>query len=117
MSGFTDFVLGQRWPLHPKPREREVLNAWVPRIARAYGVRYDVFLRKALSRTGPDARDLDIMTEPQLTMLASGTGVPVEQLHGMNSRVIFDRIASKAFTGIFTVDPAPKPYSSKAPIG
>lgn len=89
--------------MHPKPRKREVLNAWVPRIASAYGVRYDVFLRKVLGRTGPDARNLDTMTEAQLAMLASGTGVPVEQLHGMNSRVIFAKIASRAFADIFTV--------------
>ena len=111
MSGITNLVPGRRWPLHPKPRKREVLNAWVPRIASAYGVRYDTFLRKALGRTGPGARDLDTMTEAQLAILAAGTGVPVEQLRGMNSKLIFDKVASRAYAPAF--DP-PKPYRSNS---
>lgn len=97
MSGITALVPGRRWPLHPKPRKREVLNAWGPRIASAYGVRYDTFVRKALGRTGPGARNLDTMTEAQLAILASGTGVPVEQLRGMNSGSIIAKIASRVF--------------------
>ena len=97
MSRIPDFVPGRRWPLHPRPREREVLNVWVPRIASAYGVRYHTFLRRALGRTGPGARNLDTITEAQLAILACGTGVPVEQLRSMNSWVIFDKIANRAF--------------------
>lgn len=95
MSGITDLVPGRRWPLHPKPRKRETLKAWVPRIASAYGVRYETFLRKALGRTGPGARNLDTITEAQLAMLSSGTGVPVEQLRGMNLRAMVDRVYAR----------------------
>jgi hypothetical protein len=90
-----DIVPGRRWPLHPRPREWEVLHTWVRRIAGAYGVGYDTFLCKALGRTGPGARDLETITEAQLAMLAVGTGVSVEQLRGMNTAAIMGRLTAK----------------------
>ena len=98
MSDITDLVPGRRWPLHPKPRKEEMLNAWVPRIASAYGVRFDTFLREALGRTGPGARNMDNLTEVQLAMLASGTGVPVERLRSMNSRLWLENSVRRVFS-------------------
>jgi len=71
---------------HPKPGEWEVLQTWLRRIAGVYGFRYDALLRNALGRTGPGARDLETITEAQLAMLASATGISVKQLRGMNIR-------------------------------
>ncbi len=97
-----DLVPSQRWPLHPKPREWEVLQTWVRRIAGAYGVGYDTFLRRALGRTGPGARDLEDITETQLATLAVGTGVPVEQLRGMNTAAIIGRLTVKITSWMLT---------------
>jgi len=76
-----------------------VLQTWVRRIAREHGVGYDTFLRKALGRTGPGARDLETMTEAQLAMLAAGTGVPIEHIRGMNTAAIMGRLLPRSQTG------------------
>jgi len=72
-----------------------VLQVWVRRIARAYGVGYDTFLRKFLGRTGLGARDLETITEAQLAMLAAGTGVCIERLREMNTAAIMGRLTVK----------------------
>ena len=82
----------RRWPLHPKPRDWEDLETWVRRIAAAYGVSYDTFLRHALDRTGRGARNLDQASEATLERLAEGTGVPLERLKGMRSGAILARM-------------------------
>lgn len=69
-----------RWPLHPQPGEWEGLEPWVRRLAAAYNVRYDIFLREALQRHGRGARDLAKITDEQLERLSVGTGVPVKRL-------------------------------------
>jgi len=87
----TDLAPGRCWPLHPKPKEWEVLEVWVRRIAREYGIGYDTFLRKALGRTGPRARELEEITDAQLAELAIGTGVSIEQMRGMNIATVMKR--------------------------
>jgi len=79
-----------------------VLQTWVRRIAREHGAGYDTFLRKALGRTGPGARDLETMTEAQLAMLAAGTGVPVEHIRGMNTAAIMGRLTAKIANWMLT---------------
>ena len=68
----------RRWPLHPQPGDWEGLETWVRRIAAAYGVSYDTFLRHALG--------------PTLQCLAEGTGVSLERLRGMRSAAIMARM-------------------------
>lgn len=79
-----------------------MLQTWVRRIAREYGVGYDTFLRRALDRTGPGARDLETITEAQLRMLAAGTGVPVERQQGMNTAAIMGRLTAKIASWMLT---------------
>ncbi len=79
-----------------------MLQTWVRRIAREHGVGYDTFLRKALGRTGPGARDLETMTEAQLAMLAAGTGVPIEHIRGMNTAAIMGRLTAKIANWMLT---------------
>jgi hypothetical protein len=64
----------------------------VRRIAAAYGVSYDTFLRHALGRTGRGARDLEHASEDTLQCLAEGTGVSLERLRGMRSAAIMARM-------------------------
>ena len=62
------------------------------RIAQAYGVTYDAFLRHALGRIGRGARDLDDITDAELTRLSVGTGVSVERLREMNAAAMMRRV-------------------------
>ncbi|MGE3280081.1 MAG: TniQ family protein [Alphaproteobacteria bacterium] len=87
-----DLVPDRRWPLHPQPRDWEGLENWVRRIAAAYGVSYDAFLKHALGRTGRGARDLDRISDTELARLSSGTGVSVERLREMNGASIQARM-------------------------
>ncbi|MGA9313638.1 MAG: TniQ family protein [Solirubrobacteraceae bacterium] len=82
---------GRRWPLHPQPRDWEGLESWVRRIAAAYGVSYDAFLKHALGRTGRGARDLDRISDAELARLSAGTGVSVERMREMNCASMWAR--------------------------
>jgi hypothetical protein len=82
----------RRWPLHPQPRDWEGLENWVRRVATAYGVSYDAFLKHALGRTGRGARDLDRISEAELARLSAGTGVSVARICEMNCASIQARM-------------------------
>lgn len=88
----NDPLPGRRWPLHPQPRDWEGLENWVRRIAAAYGVSYDAFLKHALGRTGRGARDLDKISDGELARLSVGTGVSVAHMREMNSASIQARM-------------------------
>lgn len=62
------------------------------RIAAAYDVSYDSFLKHALGRTGRGARDLERISEAELARLSVGTGVSVERLREMNCASILARM-------------------------
>ena len=62
------------------------------RIAAEYGVGYDTFLRHALGRTGPGARELDEMPDETLARLSAGTGVPIEHLREMRTGATMARV-------------------------
>lgn len=79
-----------------------MLQTWLRRIAGVYGVGYDTFLRNALGRTGPGARDLETITEAQLAMLAAGTGISVEQLRGMNTATVMGRLTARIASWMLT---------------
>ena len=87
-----DLFPNRRWPLHPQPRDWEGLENWVRRIAAAYGVSYDAFLKHALGRTGRGARDLDRISDAELARLSAGTGVSVERIREINGASIQARM-------------------------
>src|SRR3954462_8763850 len=91
LSGDNPFP-DRHWPLHPQPRDWEGLEDWVRRIAAAYGVSYDAFLKHALGRTGCGARDLDRISDAELARLSAGTGVSVERMRDMNGASIQARM-------------------------
>jgi hypothetical protein len=93
---------GRCWPLHPQPGEWEVLETWVRRIAQAYGIGYDAFLRHALGRTGRGARHLEDITDAELARLAVGTGIRIECLRGMNIAAIMRRLNMTAQNWMLT---------------
>jgi hypothetical protein len=80
ISGDNPIPDRRRWPLHPQPRDWEGLENWVRRIAAAYGVSYNAFLKYTLGRTGRGARDLDRVSDAELVRLSTGTGVSVERM-------------------------------------
>jgi hypothetical protein len=93
-------VSGERWPLHPLPGEWEVLEDYIRRLARAYGVGYDLFLRRALGRRGRGARDIEGAGFDEVAArLSAGTGVPVERLCELRSERVMARLAEAAHVG------------------
>jgi hypothetical protein len=69
-----------------------MLENWVRRIAEAYEVSYDAFVKHALGRAGRGARDLERITDGELARLSAGTGVPVARLQEMNAGVMMSRV-------------------------
>lgn len=66
------------------------------RLAQAYGVSYDIFLRCALGHAGPGARDLHEVPDEFLARLSAGTGVPVGRLRGMVGWSVMVRLSHRA---------------------
>ena len=93
-----------RWPLHPQPGEWEGLESYVRRLAQVYGVSYDAFLRCALGRAGPGARDLDKVSDELLAHLSAGTGKPIERLRGMVGLSVMVRLSHRARDWLETPD-------------
>ena len=87
---------GRRWPLRPQRGEWEGLESYVRRLAQACGVSYDAFLRCALGRAGPGARDLHEVPDELLARLSAGTGVPVTRLRGMVGWSVMVRLSRQA---------------------
>ena len=48
----------RRWPLHPPPREGEVLSSWVTRLAKPYGMTVEELLRHDVAPPGTDTTSL-----------------------------------------------------------
>jgi len=76
----------------------------VRRIAKAYGVGYDTFLRHGLGRTGPGARNLDRISDAELVRLSAGTGVPVDRLRGMRTGATMARVNERIQGWLLTED-------------
>lgn len=75
-----------RLPLHPRPLPHEALSSWVGRLATAYDMETDVFLRTALgTEPAPSDRELDTgAISPKLVgMLTERTGVPRKRIGAM----------------------------------
>ena len=68
------------------------MENWVRRIAQAYGVSYDAFLKHALGRAGRGARNLEHITASELARLSAGTGVSIEQMQEMNAAAMMRRV-------------------------
>lgn len=76
---------GMRLPLHPRPLPHEALSSWIGRLAAAYGLQPNSFLRSAFGADpSPSAAELDSIRRPDLVVaLAERTGVPHSQLRAM----------------------------------
>lgn len=76
-----------RLPLHPRPMPHEALSSWSGRLAAAYDMDPDVFLRTALGiDPAPDDRELDVYAGPPglAAALAERTGVSVRRIRAMS---------------------------------
>ena len=71
----------KRWPLHPKPYEHQLLYSWIERLAKEYGISYQVFCKRALELTPEEIANLrTILPEKALHALSQGTGIPIADL-------------------------------------
>ena len=74
-----------RLPLHPRPLPHEALSSWIDRLAEAYGMEADQFLRSAfLVDPPPGHAELDGSGAHGLAaMLAERTGIAVKRVRAM----------------------------------
>ena len=74
-----------RLPLHPRPLPHEALSSWIGRLAAAYGLKSNSFLRLAFeAEPSPNAAELDSFRRPDLVAaVAERTGVPYSQVRAM----------------------------------
>lgn len=75
-----------RLPLHPRPPPHEALPSWIGRLASAYGMKPDAFLRTAFGiDPAPDDCELDSGAEPPgpSAVLSGRTGVPARRVRAM----------------------------------
>ena len=98
-----------RLPLHPRPLPHEALSSWVGRLASAYGMVPDAFLRTALGiDPAPDDRELDGGAgSPGLSsVLAERTGVPERRILAMTLAGYAPRLtgAPVSSAGLFSAD-------------
>nr|WP_083545936.1 TniQ family protein [Janibacter indicus] len=98
----------RRWPLHPPPREGEVLSSWVTRLAKPYGMTVEELLRHDVAPPGTDTTSLtraDLDLDPPagaLLILADRTGVPLGDIRRMT-------IAGQVPWLLDTLGPEPEP--------
>ena len=87
----------KRWPLHPQPMRYEILESYVQRLARCYGVSHEQFCYRALGipREDREARYWNNPTDQVLDRLSDGTGVSVEQLKTMTYPNVWKRVAEE----------------------
>lgn len=81
--------MDKKWPLHPKPKEHQLVYEWVTDLAALYEINYQTFCKKVLKLTNEEIYDLRSNAPVAvLTILANATGIAIEELKGrdMNSR-------------------------------
>ena len=86
----------KRWPLHPMPRQYEILSPWIRRLAQAYGVADRMFYKHALGC--PAGEPLEMNAYPPadvLERLAVRTGVPIERLRDMTTDRVMARTVAE----------------------
>lgn len=86
--------MGQRWPLHPKPRSYETLEQYVRRLAECYGVRYERFCLLALGISVRDdgTRILKEPTPKLLRQISDHTGISVDRLACMTYKRVWAQV-------------------------
>jgi hypothetical protein len=97
--------MSQRWPVHPPPREFDILEHWIGELAAAYGVSKLTFCCQALGLKPQEIALLrDNPPEQALRKLEAGTGVPLQQLQDMTIHTLFRRM-TQALERIRQEDP------------
>lgn len=87
-----------QWPVHPQPREGEVLSSWLVRIAERYGLSLSEFRKGNLPRTPGIGADIDHVSQPDFfEAIAHGTSRPVEDVRRMgyaaDEGYVYSRVA------------------------
>lgn len=106
----------RRWPLHPMPREYEILSPWIRRLAQAYGVTDRMFYKHALGCPAGEPMEMNAYPPADvLEHLAAGTGVPIERMRDMTTdRVMARTVAELRQVLMIGPEPVPQPSSRVA---
>lgn len=71
------------WPIHPKPKEGELLSSWITRLARANHMATADFSESVLPDERTTLKEIDrIYNAEMMQALADGAGVPLERVWG-----------------------------------
>lgn len=69
------------WPIHPKPKEGELLSSWITRLARANHLATADFCKIILPEKRTTLKEIDrIYNAEMMQVLADGAGVPIERV-------------------------------------
>lgn len=88
---------GPIWPLHPPPRNADILAGYVKRLAGLYDVSYENFCLGALGIPSSDraALSLDDPSDEVLHRLSIGVGVSVDRLRVLRRETAFARVTAE----------------------
>ena len=83
-----------RWPLHPQPREFELILTWTKRLAEAYEISTQLFFKKVLHLSKDEASNITkVIPESAVRILSTGTGVSNSEIRSMATNQTFKKIA------------------------
>ncbi|MGH3573445.1 MAG: TniQ family protein [Pseudonocardiaceae bacterium] len=86
-----------RWPLHPAPRDGEMLSSWLSRIATSYQMGVGDLLEHGLGYDRAVEHYLALKPPPALLdMLAERTGVDPNRLREMSLEAVMERTVQRA---------------------
>lgn len=80
------------WPLRPPPREKERIDHWLRRVAKAYGLTTPIFCCYALGIPRGHIHLLRMNPSKEvLAKLEAGTGVSVQRLQEMTEGALLEQ--------------------------
>lgn len=88
---------GPIWPLHPPPRNTDILAGYVKRLAWLYGVTYENFCINALGipLSEREAYSPNNPSDQVLDRLLTGVSVPVDRLLELKRETAFARVTAE----------------------
>jgi hypothetical protein len=76
-------MIHKRWPLHPKPKGKQLLYDWIKDLANLYEVSYQYFCSKVLNLTNEEIYNFrSIAPEKTVLFLSNCTGISRDDLKG-----------------------------------
>jgi len=96
-------LTGGVWPVHPQPKEDEMLSSWIARVARGNGNKLHTFCRIGMGEVNIWTRDIDKLADREfVAMFAAKCGTHIERAWPTTLRslegVLVERIVNSGST-------------------